>query len=93
MIALKPLIEKLRAHGLDADAILDIVSEAVAVAPPAETARTARQERNARYYEKRASDKRLKASEIKTPEASYERLKPSYKASENNAPEDRKSVV
>ena len=58
--------------GLDEDAIVAAVAEMEANNAPG---RSARQERNRRYYEKKASEKRLKASEQDVSDA--ERLKAS----------------
>lgn len=61
MIQIAAAIAAMRAKGLSADDILDIV-EAMAAAQPVATAepvRDARQERNARYYEARKSTPRL----------------------------------
>lgn len=53
--ALKHLI----AAGVSGDDLVRAVAEMEAQAAPAAPVRTARQERNARYYQKRASEKRL----------------------------------
>ena len=53
MIALKPLIEKLRAHGLDADAILDCISSAAI-----DGRRSSAADRQARYRARKNGDER-----------------------------------
>lgn len=81
------IVRELMAAGIDGEALVEAVARIEASQAPV---RTARQERNARYYQARkaeaaegrlkASEKRLKTSE--TSETSEKRLK----ASENNSP-------
>src|SRR5690554_1641264 len=61
---IRALIEQLVAAGVDPIEAAEVVSRAaIHGAAQAPAPRTARQERNARYYAAKASEKRLKASE------------------------------
>jgi hypothetical protein len=64
MTEIRALIEQLVAAGVDPIEAAEVVSRAaIHGAANSAPARTARQERNARYYAAKASEKRLKASE------------------------------
>lgn len=57
------VLRELIAAGLEGEALIAAVERIEAAMAPATPVRTARQERNARYYERKTSEKRLKASE------------------------------
>lgn len=60
MGAISAALKHMLAAGMDAEAIVRAVSDMEAAEAPE---KSARQRRNARYYERKASEKRLKASE------------------------------
>lgn len=77
MGAISSAVKHMLAAGMDADAIVRAIEDMEAATEARATTEDLRRERNRRYYEKRASEKRLKASEQDVSDAG--RLKASEK--------------
>jgi hypothetical protein len=75
MAAIAEALKHMLAAGMDHDAIVAAVADMESAATPSQPARTARQERNARYYQTKvrlkSSERRLKASETSYSDASH----------------------